>query len=127
MTTSTKDLIAELMQAHKGHADEGVSTFSEAAQRLRELDAQVTSLELNILTERGAKAWKDVPNATDFVEELRGNSDKPNCVWKPLITTVETKVNFYAQSCTPNIMVREMPTKLTSFCSKCDGAVKDAT
>lgn len=38
MTTSTKELIAELMQCHNGHTDEGESTFSEAAQRLRELD-----------------------------------------------------------------------------------------
>ena len=38
MRASTKDLIKELMLAHNGHADEGLSTFSEAAQRLRELD-----------------------------------------------------------------------------------------
>lgn len=36
--TTTIELIKELMQAHNGHANEGASTFSEAAQRLRELD-----------------------------------------------------------------------------------------
>jgi hypothetical protein len=40
-TPTTQELINELMQVHNGHADEGTSTFSEAAQRLRELDEQV--------------------------------------------------------------------------------------
>lgn len=54
--------------------------FSEAEIRITELEAQLTDLELKLLTERGAKAWKDVPDATAFVEELRGNTDKPDCV-----------------------------------------------
>ncbi len=29
--------------------------------------------QLERLTERGAEAWKDVPDATKWVEELRGN------------------------------------------------------
>lgn len=53
----------------------GDAKLKKAAQRLRELDAKVTDLELKLLTERGAKAWKDVPDATAFVEELRGNKE----------------------------------------------------
>jgi hypothetical protein len=44
MTTSTKDLIEELMQAHNGHGCESESTFCEAAHRLRELESQVEAL-----------------------------------------------------------------------------------
>jgi hypothetical protein len=131
MTTSTKELIERLEHEAKeirGAMSHGVNEWAEnceaVAQRLRELDAQVTELELKLLTERGAKAWKDVPSATAFVEELRGNSVKPDCVWTPLFTTIEKNVNFYKQRCVTNIMVREMPTKLTPFCSNCGGAVK---
>jgi hypothetical protein len=35
--TDTPKLIKELRQAHTGHADEGASTFSEAADLLEEL------------------------------------------------------------------------------------------
>ena len=28
---------------------------------------------LELMVERGAKAWKDVPDASQWVEELRGN------------------------------------------------------
>lgn len=43
--TTTQELIEQLMQAHNGHADEGASTFSEAAQRLRELEAQLSKVQ----------------------------------------------------------------------------------
>ena len=58
-----------------------VHYWMKRATRITELEAQLTDLELKLLTERGAKAWKDVPDATAFVEELRGNSDKPACTF----------------------------------------------
>lgn len=39
-------LADELMQAHKGHADEGPTSFSEAASELRRLQDQNESLVL---------------------------------------------------------------------------------
>jgi hypothetical protein len=94
MTTSTKELI----------------------QRL-EHEAKV----LRGAMPHGANEWAD--NCEAVSQRLR-ELDKPDCVWTPLITTVETNVNFYKQRCVTNIMVREMPTKLTPFCSNCGGAVK---
>ena len=67
--------------------------------------------------------YTEYPNFHEAAQRLR-KLDKPDCVWTPLITTVETNVNFYKQPCVTNIMVREMPTKLTSFCPNCGGAVK---
>jgi hypothetical protein len=71
----------------------------------------------------GGILYQTLMQAAQRLREL----DKPDCVWTPLITTVETNVNFYKQRCVTNIMVREMPTKLTSFCPNCGGAVKEAT
>jgi hypothetical protein len=68
MTTSTKELIAELMQAHKGHADEGASTFSEAAQRLRELD-------------KPDCAWKNDDKRVDSY--ITGCNKRQNVRWSP--------------------------------------------
>lgn len=31
--------------------------------------------EFNLMVERGTKAWADVPDATEWVEELRGNKE----------------------------------------------------
>ena len=61
--------------ATKEKCPKAAAQLNTIANRLRELDAQVTDLELKLLTERGAKAWKDVPDASAFVEELRGNKE----------------------------------------------------
>jgi hypothetical protein len=43
----------------------------EAANKTNDLTSSKGVLEL--MVERGAKAWKDVPDASAWVEELRGN------------------------------------------------------
>lgn len=79
MTTSTKEIIDWLERqskmAIKEKCPKAAGQLDAIAQHLRELESQVTELELQLLTERGAKAWKDVPDATAFVEELRGNKE----------------------------------------------------
>ena len=41
-------LADELMQAHKGHADEGPTSFSEAAHELRTMQARIADLEAQL-------------------------------------------------------------------------------
>ena len=41
-------LADELMQAHKGHADEGPTSFSEAATELRTMQARIADLEAQL-------------------------------------------------------------------------------
>lgn len=47
---------------------------TEALHAVEELSKtnDLTSV-LELMVERGAKAWKDVPHASAWVEELRGN------------------------------------------------------
>lgn len=54
---TTQELIKQMIE-RCGVIGETTDAYflSLAAQRLRELDAQVTELELKLLTERGAKA-----------------------------------------------------------------------
>jgi len=42
--TDAQRLATSLMEAHNGHSDEGMSTFSEAADELRRLEAEVLAL-----------------------------------------------------------------------------------
>jgi hypothetical protein len=50
-------------------------TEAEWAASLCQLSVEELSLKgvLEIMVERGTKAWKDVPDASAWVEELRGN------------------------------------------------------
>ena len=41
-------LADELMQTHKGHADEGPTSFSEAAHELRTMQARIAELEAQL-------------------------------------------------------------------------------
>lgn len=107
---------------------------AEQATRITELEAKVTDLELKLLTERGAKAWKDVPDATAFVEELRGNTDKPDCVWHKYLFRREPdgKETFaYAAPCFPRYEAsykgQTVHMSKSNFCPNCGGSVKEST
>ena len=67
--TTTAQLIKELMQAHNGHGCESESTFSEAAQRLRELEAQVDTCEALALSVMSDIGSSDCHNCGGAVKE----------------------------------------------------------
>ena len=48
---------------------------NEMRRRKRE-QATIDKNEFDAMVERGTLAWADVPNATEFVENLRGNTTK---------------------------------------------------
>ena len=57
-------------------ADYNVQTREHRNARLLGFEPQDSSLDekaLNRMLERGRRAWADVPNASDWVEDLRGN------------------------------------------------------
>ena len=48
-------------------------TEAEWCAYRHQLDELSNKAALELMVERGAKAWKDVPDASAWVEELRGN------------------------------------------------------
>ena len=48
-------------------------TEAELAAYRFQLDKLSNKHALELMVKRGAKAWKDVPDASAWVEELRGN------------------------------------------------------
>ena len=48
-------------------------TEAELAAYRHQLDELSNKSAMELMVERGAKAWKDVPDASAWVEELRGN------------------------------------------------------
>ena len=54
---------------------------SASAVRVPAIQALRQALDLQTAIEKGTEAWADVPNATEWVEELRGNT--PDCKTHP--------------------------------------------
>jgi hypothetical protein len=54
---------------------------SASAVRVPAIQALRQALDLQTTIEKGTKAWADVPNATEWAEELRGNT--PDCKTHP--------------------------------------------
>ena len=54
---------------------------SASAVRVPAIQALRQALDLQTAIEKGTKAWADVPDATKWVEELRGNT--PDCKTHP--------------------------------------------
>ena len=48
-------------------------TEAELAAYRHQLDELSNKAALELMVKRGSKAWKDVPDASAWVEELRGN------------------------------------------------------
>jgi hypothetical protein len=73
------------LEALEAHADIGIKS-DKAVKALRQ------ALDLQTAIEKGTKAWADVPNASQWVDKLRGN-DKPAvksyCGGKPNYCTPE--------------------------------------
>lgn len=59
---------------HSGRGDVEKMTFIEAIaeiERLRQLEKQAIDKALDDFAAKGKEAWKDVPDASKFVEDLR--------------------------------------------------------
>jgi hypothetical protein len=68
--TEALRLAKELVSVHRGHADEGPSTFSEAASELRRLHLA------------NAYLLEALKNCMEWMEDLRTSGDAGNWEWK---------------------------------------------
>ena len=68
-------MIKTWQQRCEEHPDhEGIVSEQMIRDRMQEeIDELRQALDLQTAIEKGTKAWADVPNATKWVEELRGN------------------------------------------------------
>ena len=92
-------LADELMQTHKGHADEGPTSFSEAAHELRTMQARIAKLEAQLYAapqhtaQQRPVAWIEHEWSGTGLRHLHFEKREPmvrdevvNPVWTPLYT-----------------------------------------
>jgi len=65
------------LYAAQVHGVRGPDMTREQAEKLVAQSAQVDEAALQRMTDRGQDAWRDVPCATRWVDDLRGGEDAP--------------------------------------------------
>lgn len=85
----------------------------EAAGKIAELEAQLEAVgaggvsALVRLHENGAKAWAGVPDATAWVDELRGNDPEPPAIHRPTaLAIIERLERACGASSMPPVLIR---------------------
>ena len=90
-------LADELMQAHKGHADEGPTSFSEAATELRTMQALIAKLEAQLYAISTVEVGQSIqpPVQADTEAPLRCDVCGVECA-NPWHFSTETKRHKHA-------------------------------